>query len=85
MAALAAGEFDTLSFASPSAARNFAALLDEEAREAVRRCVVAAIGPVTAEALAEEGLPPDVVSPRAEGTALVAALAEHRARTRRSR
>jgi uroporphyrinogen III methyltransferase/synthase len=84
-AALAAGEFDTLSFASPSAARNFAALLDEEAREAVRRCVVAAIGPVTAEALAEEGLPPDVVSPRAEGTALVAALAEHRARTRRSR
>jgi len=84
-AALAAGEFDTLSFASPSAARHFAALLDEGAREAARRCVVAAIGPVTAEALAGEGLPPDVVSPRAEGAALVAALAEHRARTRRSR
>jgi uroporphyrinogen III methyltransferase/synthase len=83
-AALVAGEFDTLGFASPSAARNFAALLDAEAREAAGRCTVAAIGPVTAEALAQRGLPPDVVSPRAEGEALVAALAEHRARERRN-
>ena len=81
-AALAAGEFDTLSFASPSAVRHFAGLLDEGAREAARRCVVAAIGPVTAEALVEEGLAPDVVAARAEGPELVAALAEQRARTR---
>jgi uroporphyrinogen III methyltransferase/synthase len=81
--ALAAGEFDTLSFASPSAVRHFAALLDAPAREAARRCTVAAIGPVTAEALAQQGLPADVVAARAEGPELVAALAAHRARTRR--
>jgi len=84
-AALVAGEFDTLSFASPSAARHFVALLDGEAREAAGRCTVAAIGAVTAEALAELGLRPEVESPRPEGAALVAALAEHRARTRRDR
>ncbi len=81
--ALLAGEFDTLSFASPSAVRHFAALLDAPAREAARRCTVAAIGPVTAEALAREGLPADVVAARAEGPELVAALAAHRARSRR--
>ena len=83
-AALAAGEFDTLTFASPSAARHFAALLDEGAREAARRCTVAAIGPVTAEALAGLGLPADVVAARAEAAELVQALAAHRARARRT-
>jgi uroporphyrinogen III methyltransferase/synthase len=84
-AALAAGEFDTLSFASPSAARHFVRLVGDAGREAARRCTVAAIGPVTAEALAGLGLPPDVVAARAEGDELVAALAEQRARTRRDR
>jgi uroporphyrinogen III methyltransferase/synthase len=84
-AALAAGEFDTLVFASPSAARHFAGLLDEGAREAARRCTVAAIGPVTAQALAELGLPADVVAARAEADELVEALAAHRARARRMR
>jgi len=82
-AALAAGEFDTLTFASPSAVRGFAALLDEEARGAARRCTVAAIGPVTAEALAEVGLPADVVAERADAAGLVEALAAHRAGARR--
>lgn len=83
-AALAAGEFDTLTFASPSAARYFAALLDEDAREAARRCTVAAIGPVTAEALAGLGLPADVVAARADAAELVEALATQRARARRT-
>jgi uroporphyrinogen III methyltransferase/synthase len=83
-AALAAGEFDTILFASPSAARHFAALLDGESREAARRCTLAAIGPVTAEALAKQGLPADVVAERAEGGALVAALAARRERARRN-
>jgi uroporphyrinogen III methyltransferase / synthase len=78
--ALAAGEFDTLTFASPSAVRHFVALLDGAARAAAERCTVAAIGPVTAEALAAAGLPPDVVAARAEGPELVRALAEHRER-----
>ena len=84
-AALSGGEFDTLLFASPSAVRHFAALLDEESREAARRCTLAAIGPVTAEALAKQGLPADVVAARAAGEELVAALAAHRARARRNR
>jgi uroporphyrinogen III methyltransferase/synthase len=82
--ALVAGEFDTLSFASPSAVRHFAALLDGESREAARRCTIAAIGPVTAAALAEAGLAADVEAPRAEGPELVAALAAHRVHARRN-
>jgi uroporphyrinogen-III synthase len=83
-AALAAGEFDTLVFASPSAARHFAALVGPEGVEAARRCTVAAIGPVTAEALAGLRLPPGVVPARAEAAELVDALAAHRARARRT-
>jgi uroporphyrinogen III methyltransferase/synthase len=50
--------------------------LDPEAREAAARCVVAAIGPVTANALEKAGLPPQIVPDRSEGEALVAALAD---------
>jgi uroporphyrinogen III methyltransferase/synthase len=78
--ALAAGEFDTLTFASPSAVRHFAALLDAESLAAAARCTVAAIGPVTAEALVKANLPPDVTAARAEGPELVKALADHRAK-----
>lgn len=81
---LAAGEFDTLVFASPSAARHFAALVGDAGLEAARRCTVAAIGPVTSEALAGLGLPAAVVGARAEAAELVEALAEHRARARRT-
>ncbi len=74
---LASGEIDAVSFASPSAVRFLLDALDETARAALRRCVVAAIGPVTAEALREAGVPPDVVPERATGEDLVAALAAH--------
>jgi uroporphyrinogen III methyltransferase/synthase len=72
---LVRGELDALTFASPSAANRFVELLDEQAREAAGRCAVAAIGPVTAQALRELGLPPDCVAERAGGAALVEALA----------
>jgi uroporphyrinogen III methyltransferase/synthase len=69
------GELDALTFASPSAAKRFVELLDEPARAAAGRCVVAAIGPVTAEALTNLGLAPDCVAERAGGASLALALA----------
>jgi uroporphyrinogen III methyltransferase/synthase len=72
---LVRGELDALTFTSPSAAEHFAALLDAEALAAARRCVVAAIGPVTAGALRNRGLAPDCVAARAGAEALVEALA----------
>ena len=75
--ALHAGAFSALTFASPSAVRHFTALLDPAALAAARRNAVAAIGPVTAQALGRAGLPPDVIAPEASPRALVRALAEH--------
>ncbi len=72
---LVRGELAALTFASPSAAKHFAALLDQPALAAARRCVVAAIGPLTAEALTKLGLAPDCVAGHAAGAALVEALA----------
>jgi uroporphyrinogen III methyltransferase/synthase len=74
---LVAGELDALTFTSPSTVRAFVALLDEEARTAAGRCVIAAIGPVTAEALRGAGFEPDVTPERATARELVAALADH--------
>jgi uroporphyrinogen III methyltransferase/synthase len=71
------GAYDALTFASPSAARHFAEALGPEGLAAARRAVVVAIGRVTAEALAEQGLPADVRAPRPGADDLVAALAEH--------
>jgi uroporphyrinogen III methyltransferase/synthase len=73
---LLAGELDALTFTSPSTAKYFAALLDDESRKAASSCVVAAIGPVTEEALAELGLVADVVPKRATMRDLVDALAQ---------
>ena len=67
------GHLDVLTFASPSAARRFRELLDDDALAAARRCRVAAIGPVTAKALREVGLPPDVVAPQSGVAGLVEA------------
>jgi len=74
---LEAGRLDALTFTSPSTVRHFLAMLRPAAREAARRCVVAAIGATTAEALREAGLPARVVPERPEAAALVAALASH--------
>jgi uroporphyrinogen III methyltransferase/synthase len=74
-ARLVAGEIDVLSFTSPSTVRGFCELLDPPSRAAAEHAVVAAIGPVTAEALRKEGLAPDVVPERASALDLVKALA----------
>ncbi|MBW2237303.1 MAG: uroporphyrinogen-III synthase, partial [Deltaproteobacteria bacterium] len=73
---LLAGDFQALTFTSPSTARHFAALLDPASLRAAARCWIACIGPVTAEALRREGLEPDVTSERASTADLVEALAE---------
>ncbi len=80
---LVQGEFDVLTFASPSAVRHFFGGLDASAREAAGRCTVATIGPVTAAAVRAAGIEPEVVPERAEAGALVEALAEHAARRAR--
>jgi uroporphyrinogen III methyltransferase/synthase len=84
-AALRDGMYTALTFASPSAVRYFAALLDADSLAAARRSAVAAIGPVTAQALARAGLPADVIAAEASPRALVLALSEHVAGVREPR
>jgi uroporphyrinogen III methyltransferase/synthase len=66
---------DAITFTSPSTAENFAALLDEESLKAAADCTVAAIGPVTADALRRLGLAPDWVPDEPTVRALVEGLA----------
>jgi uroporphyrinogen III methyltransferase/synthase len=73
-ARLISGEIDGLTFASPSAVKAFAALLDSAARDASRLCAVAAIGRTTAEALRVAGLRVDAVAENAGVEPLVEAL-----------
>ena len=77
---LAEGSLHALTFASPSAARSFAAGMGPDGMAAARRAVVAAIGEVTAGALRALELPADAVAARPEPAALVAALASAFAR-----
>ncbi len=79
---LLAREFDVLTFTSPSTVGYFAALLDAEGLRAAADCTIAAIGPVTADALRRLGLEPDWVPEEPTARALVAGLAT---RTRRRR
>lgn len=71
---------DAITFASASAARNFAALAGDGPTAAVEGAAVACIGPVTAQAAREAGLRVDVVVATYTTDGLVAALAEHFAR-----
>ena len=73
--ALAEGSLHALTFASPSAARSFASGMGEDGMRVARGAVVAAIGPVSASALARLGFPADVVAEGPEPALLVAALA----------
>ena len=73
---LAASELQVLTFTSPSTVENFCALLDDAARAGAERCVIAAIGRVTADALRSKGLAPDVVPETPGAESLVAALVE---------
>lgn len=73
-ARLVAGDFDALTFTSPSTAKHFAALLDDASRAAAALCTVAAIGPVTAAALESAGLAADLIAERAGARELAEAL-----------
>jgi uroporphyrinogen III methyltransferase/synthase len=60
---LLGGEVDAVTFASSSTVRNLHAVLgDEGFAAALRRTVVACIGPVTAATAREMGLSPQVVA-----------------------
>ncbi len=63
--------YDLLVFTSPTGVRFFVDRLRVERIEARPRACVAAVGPGTARALREAGMPPDLVAsdPRAEGLA----------------
>jgi uroporphyrinogen-III synthase len=70
-------KLDAITFTSPSTVEHFVALLDEESRKAAADCTVAAIGPVTADALRRLGLAPDWVPDEPTVRALIEGLAVH--------
>ena len=78
LTAVRAGEIDAVTFTSRSTVRNLATLLDADLA-ALRGAVVACIGPQTAEAATEAGLPPQVVAEEPSVDALVAALRRYAA------
>jgi uroporphyrinogen III methyltransferase/synthase len=82
LAQVRAGAIEAVTFTSSSTVRNLAALLGGELAP-LRDAVVACIGPQTAEAAIEVGLPPDVVAEAPSVDGLVAALRAHAAKLRR--
>ena len=73
------GRIDVVTFTSPSAVRNFAKIYGaDQVADLLKNTVVAAIGPVTAEAARQLGIP--VTDPARRPTpcpALVDAIAAH--------
>ncbi|MCY4616061.1 MAG: uroporphyrinogen-III synthase, partial [Chloroflexi bacterium] len=78
LAAVRAGDIDAVTFTSSSTVRNLATLLDGDI-EALSGAVVACIGPQTAEAAIEAGLPPHVVADEPSVDGLVGALRRYAA------
>ena len=79
---LTAGRIDGVTFTSPSAVQRFVSLLDPSAHLAASRCMIAAIGHTTAEALEAAQLPVDVMPDRPDVRALASALNRHVAQGR---
>jgi uroporphyrinogen III methyltransferase / synthase len=72
------GEIDAMTFASPSAVRNFVTLFPEfSAQHSPGRIAVAVIGPTTGAAAREAGLFPDIIPDEASVESLVQALDEY--------
>jgi uroporphyrinogen III methyltransferase/synthase len=73
--ALLRGEADAVTFFSPSAFRHFVSLFGRDAlRRLSARVALAAVGPVTAEAIRQAGFSVAVEAPQATSGSLVAAL-----------
>ena len=67
---------DVVTFTSPSTVRNFSNLLDPPAADLVKRAVIACIGPITAQAVIECGMSPNLVAKEYTTTGLVQALVD---------
>lgn len=81
--AFAAGRIDLITFTSGSTFKNFAALLDRDAdvsqiSQIIGRAKIAAIGPVTAEAVAKAGLAADIMPKNSTIPALIQAIIDWR-------
>ena len=77
-ALLRVGGIDVVTFASPSAARNFfTTLVDEPLRRNSGRPAIAVIGGTTASAVLSLGFPVDIVAKESTGIGLVNAVAEY--------
>jgi uroporphyrinogen-III synthase len=71
-------KLDVVTFTSPSAVRNLVTVLGAEpAADLLRSTVVAAIGPVTAEAAAQFDIHTAVIPEQFTVPALVAAIVKH--------
>ena len=71
------GEFDVLTFASPSAAGNFAALFGADELPLVPdRAKIAVIGPSTADAVRALGMPADIIARESTGPGLIRSIEE---------
>ncbi len=79
LAQIQAGQIDAVTFTASSTVRNLATMLGDDL-PALRGAVIACIGPQTAEASAEAGLPPTVVAREASVAGLVEVLREQFAR-----
>jgi len=72
------GRIDVVTFTSPSAVRNMVSVLGAEpAVDLLRKTIVAAIGPVTAEAATRSGIETSVVPDKYTVPALVAAIVRY--------
>ncbi len=71
------GPFDMITFTSASTVANFDRLCGHDARHAVAGRAVAAIGPITAAALREIGIEPDVIPARYTIDDLALAIVDH--------
>jgi uroporphyrinogen III methyltransferase/synthase len=72
------GKIDAVTFTSASTVRQFVELIGrEQAIDLLRTTVVAAIGPVTAEAAVQLGVPVQVIAARHDVESLVDALISH--------
>ncbi len=76
--AIRRGDVDVVSFLSPSAFQNLAEEISlETLRQITGRVVLAAIGPATAGAIRDAGLPVEIEAPQSSANSLVTAITQY--------